>query len=188
MMVLTRPADGHIFGEIFRKSEHDIKNPADLAFLSVLKNAQHDVHIMSPNLNDNDSKTAILEAARHGVKVEIVIPRHFNDKTGVKPGQGGTNEQNIKELLAAMPADKRKNLEIKFFNGIKECTGHAQQTAHTKYLTADGQISIVGSSNHDTQSWNHSRETNLLVDSREVTAQWESQVFGPSFKRGLPVQ
>jgi phosphatidylserine/phosphatidylglycerophosphate/cardiolipin synthase-like enzyme len=187
MMVLTRPADGHVFGEIFRKSDHDIENPADLAFLSVMENAKHDIHIMSPNLNDNDAKAAILDAAKRGVKVEIVIPRHFNDKTEDKPGQGGTNEQNVKELLAAMPANKRKNLEIKYFNGIAEGTGHAQESAHTKYLTADGQISIVGSSNHDTQSWNHSRETNLLVDSREVTAQWESQVFGPSFKRGHPV-
>ncbi len=187
MMVLTRPADGHVLGEIFRKSNHDINNPADLAFLSVLKNAQHNVHIMSPNLNDNDAKNAILDAAKRGVKVEIVIPRHFNDATEAKPGQGGTNIENVKELLAAMPADKRKNLEIKFFNGIKEGTGHGQESAHTKYLTADGQISIVGSSNHDTQSWNHSRETNLLVDSREVTAKWESQVFGPSFRRGHPV-
>lgn len=186
MMVLTRPADGHMvhdwLGGVLGR---DVDNPANKAYLSIFKNAKRNINVMTPNLNDDDAKKAILDAAKRGVKVNIVLPKHFNDGTESKPGQGGTNMENVKQLLAKLPPEARGNLNIKWFNGIAPGHGHDQEVAHTKYLTADGQLAIVGSSNMDTQSWNHSRETNLLVDSAATTAKWEAQVFAPAFERGI---
>ncbi len=46
---------------------------------------------------------------------------------------------------------------------------------------------IVGSANMDTQSWNFSREVNLVVDSSEVAGGWDAQAFQPSFGRAIVV-
>lgn len=47
-----------------------------------------------------------------------------------------------------------------------------QRTSHIKLMVVDGHIGIHGSGNQDTQSWYHSQETNLMIDSKEVVQEW----------------
>lgn len=39
-------------------------------------------------------------------------------------------------------------------------------------MAVDGQVTMVGNGNQDTQSWFHSQEVNLLIDSEELTREW----------------
>lgn len=39
-------------------------------------------------------------------------------------------------------------------------------------MNVDGKVSILGNSNHDSQSWHHSQETNIMVDSEALSAEW----------------
>ena len=55
---------------------------------------------------------------------------------------------------------------------------------HTKYLSADNQVSLVGSANIDEQSWFNSREANIIVDSHEVAKVWCRKTFKTDFMRG----
>ncbi|KAI0289144.1 hypothetical protein BC826DRAFT_914911 [Russula brevipes] len=41
-----------------------------------------------------------------------------------------------------------------------------------KFMAVDDQIAIVGSGNQDTQSWFHSQEVNVMVDSPELVGEW----------------
>ena len=62
---------------------------------------------------------------------------------------------------------------------------------HTKFLTADNQIAIVGSANWDEQSWYNSRELNLLIHGHKITNSLCQKVFKDDFVRaetiGKPV-
>jgi phosphatidylserine/phosphatidylglycerophosphate/cardiolipin synthase-like enzyme len=39
-------------------------------------------------------------------------------------------------------------------------------------MSVDDQIAILGSGNQDTQSWYHSQEVNVMVDSPELVGAW----------------
>lgn len=39
-------------------------------------------------------------------------------------------------------------------------------------MMVDGQVAILGNSNHDSQSWHHSQESNILVDSPRLCEEW----------------
>ena len=52
---------------------------------------------------------------------------------------------------------------------------------HTKFLTADNQIAIVGSANWDEQSWYNSRELNLLIHGHKITNSLCQKVFKDDF-------
>lgn len=41
-----------------------------------------------------------------------------------------------------------------------------------KLLIADGHVGIQGNGNQDTQSWYHSMEVNIMIDSEEVCSGW----------------
>ena len=55
---------------------------------------------------------------------------------------------------------------------------------HTKFLSADNQVTIVGSANIDEQSWYNSRESNIIIDSYELTRSWCRKTFKIDFMKG----
>jgi phosphatidylserine/phosphatidylglycerophosphate/cardiolipin synthase-like enzyme len=59
--------------------------------------------------------------------------------------------------------------------------------SHVKYLSVDGQLAIVGSANLDNQSFSRSREVNVVIDSADVVAAWDTQLFGAELKGAVPV-
>lgn len=44
------------------------------------------------------------------------------------------------------------------------------------FLIADGHIGIQGSGNQDTQSWYHSQEINILIDSEDICRKWREGI------------
>ena len=46
------------------------------------------------------------------------------------------------------------------------------RNCHVKFMAVDDTIAILGNGNQDTQSWFHSQEVNVLVDSRQLVEEW----------------
>jgi cardiolipin synthase A/B len=164
-------------------------NPQDVAFLAAFGAATEHIHMQTPNLNDDAAKAALVEAVKRGVRVDIVLAKGFNDSTEAYPGQGGTNEENVAMLYEAVggraACDK---LRIRWHarSGVP-VVGNGIYATHAKYTSLDDKIVIVGTANMDTQSWNNSREINLVVDDPNLTTSWDAGMFDNDFASGVVV-
>ncbi|CEH16144.1 MITOCHONDRIAL CARDIOLIPIN HYDROLASE [Ceraceosorus bombacis] len=158
---------------------NDIRNAQDAAWLAGFRYAKRHVFIQSPTLNATPIKHAILHACRRGVRVELWLGLGFNDKSESMPFQGGTNEQVVTRLYRQLRREGKgdeDNLEIYWYTG-KDMTRplnavRKQRNCHVKYAQFDDQVAIIGSGNQDTQSWYHSQEINVMLDSKEIVKEW----------------
>jgi phosphatidylserine/phosphatidylglycerophosphate/cardiolipin synthase-like enzyme len=73
-------------------------------------------------------------------------------------------------------------------DGLAAIRGNGPLASHTKYATIDGQVSIVGTANMETQSWNNAREVNIVVDDAATTKKWDEQLFEADWNKGIPVE
>ena len=96
------------------------------------------------------------------------------------PGQGGTNEMFATSLVKALSPSELNLLNIHYYVGKDQDhpihNSFKQRSCHIKLLIADGHIGIQGSGNQDTQSWYHSQEINVLIDSEEVCRKWREGI------------
>lgn len=157
----------------------DVVNPQNNAWLGALKFAKRSVFIQSPVLNASDLVPAIITACRRGVKVTIIVGLGFNDfAEGIVPFQGGTNEQILAKCQRGLRSDakalenldwhwyvaKDQNVPLRFERQARNC--------HVKFMDVDGEVAIMGSGNMDTQSWYHSQEVNVMIDSPVLCKDW----------------
>ncbi|KAN0064946.1 hypothetical protein ACQY0O_002004 [Thecaphora frezii] len=157
----------------------DIRNPQDAAWLAGFRYAKEHVFIQSPTLNASPIKAAVLACVRRHVRVELWLDLGFNDKSESMPFQGGTNEQVVTSFYRQLRREGKgdeKYLEVFWYTG-KDMTRplnavRKQRNCHVKFAAFDGQVAILGSGNQDTQSWFHSQEINVMVDSRQIVAEW----------------
>lgn len=49
-------------------------------------------------------------------------------------------------------------------------------SCHIKLLIADGHVGIQGNGNQDTQSWFHSMEVNIMIDSEQICGEWRAGI------------
>lgn len=49
---------------------------------------------------------------------------------------------------------------------------HKKRSCHVKLMIVDERIGIMGNGNQDTQSWFHSQEINVMLESTEVCRAW----------------
>lgn len=186
MMVVTRQADANPLS-------NRTDNPQDQALLAAFAAAKSVIRMQTPNLNDDAAKNALLEAVKRGARVDIVLSKGFNDLSEVAPGQGGTNETNVaalhKALADAGVTDICNKLRIRWYSrdGLRAVEGNGIYASHAKYTSIDDSVVIVGTANMDTQSWNNSREVNVVVDDVATTEAWDSQLFAPDFDGGVLV-
>jgi phosphatidylserine/phosphatidylglycerophosphate/cardiolipin synthase-like enzyme len=186
MLVATRPANGIPW------ESDDHGNPQAQAFFGALAVAKTRIRMQTPNLNEPILRHALVQAARQGIKVELVLSKKYEEFTESLPTRGGTNDDSVELLYElAREAGVKKPCEmlaVRWFSndGATPVEENGPPTSHAKYLSIDGQVVVVGSANMDIQSWRNSREVNVVVDSAETTAAWDRQVFEPSFAGGVP--
>ena len=172
---------------------NDVDNPQDQAFLAAFDAATDHIRLQSPNLNDDAAKAGLLAAVRRGVRVDIILSKGFNFVTESLPGQGGPNVTTVAELYATLRAEGMSDvcdrLRIRWhsFDGIMAVDGNGPRASHTKYASVDDRIALAGTANMDTQSWNNSREVNVLVDDGTTTVSWDTMLFIPDFEQGIVV-
>jgi phosphatidylserine/phosphatidylglycerophosphate/cardiolipin synthase-like enzyme len=166
-----------------------IDNTQDQAFLAGWDAAKTHIRMQTPNLNDDAAKGALLAAVQRGVQVDVVLSRGFNDLAESFPGQGGDNDTNVQALydaLASIP-NKCDRLRVRWYSrgGVSAVFGNDEYASHAKYSSIDDQVVVVGTANMDTQSWNNSREVNVVVDDAAITQAWDAQLFDADFARGI---
>lgn len=132
----------------------------------------------------------LLSAIRRGVTVTAYLCLGYNDAGELLPFQNGTNEMISNRMYTALsspsssttasPEELRSRLRI--HNYIAKDQLHPihnkfkKRSCHIKLMIVDEQIAIQGNGNLDTQSFFHSQEVNVLVDSGMVCRAWREVV------------
>ncbi|KAI0890297.1 IQ calmodulin-binding motif protein [Annulohypoxylon maeteangense] len=154
-----------------------VSNPQNAAWLSALRNAQKNVFIQSPTLNAEPLIPAIVEACERGVDVYCYVCLGYNDSGEMLPMQGGHNESIAHNLYTKLLSPDAKPRLHWYWYVAKDQTApitatKKRRSCHIKLLIADERVGIVGNGNQDTQSWFHSQEINVMIDSPLVCGAW----------------
>lgn len=165
-----------------RFSSKNANVPQNEAWLSLIRNAKRDIFIQTPDLNAAPLLPEIVAALNRGIETTIYTCFGYNDLGEMIPGQGGTNDQVAMSLLASLPADAGHPARslLHFHNYVGKDQDHPihqsfkARSCHIKLLIVDGSVAIQGSGNQDTQSWFHSQEVNVMIDSREICEKWRA--------------
>jgi cardiolipin synthase len=122
-----------------------------LLFNALFHQAQERIVIATPYFVPDDTlRTAIVTAARRGVKVTLIVSG-IADQFLVSRVQ----RSNYEELLAA---------------GVKIMLYDAPVLLHSKHLSIDDDICVIGSSNMDMRSFQLNLEVTMVVYDRKVVA------------------
>ncbi|KAM0554066.1 hypothetical protein ACHAPJ_007141 [Fusarium lateritium] len=192
MALVSRPP----YGAIDSKNVHV---PQNEAWLSLIRNAKHTIFIQTPDLNAAPLLPALVEALRRGVEVTYYVCFGYNDPGEMIPGQGGTNDQVAQALVSSLPPNGPEHELLHIYNYVGKDQNHPihqsfkSRSCHIKLLIVDDSVGIQGSGNQDTQSWFHSQEINVMVDSTEICRKWREGIdrnqntkqFGRVAKDGL---
>ena len=119
-------------------------------FVTLTHAARHELVISTPYYVPNESmQDALCSAAYRGVDTTIIFPAR-NDSAIV----GGASRSYYSELLDA---------------GVK-IHEYVGGLLHTKSLTLDGEVTLIGSANMDRRSFDLNYENNILFCDRALTA------------------
>lgn len=155
--------------------------PQNEAFLSLIRNAQRSIFIQTPDLNAQPLLAPLITAVKRGVEVTYYVCLGYNDTGELLPGQGGTNEMAANQLYSQL-TDPEEKARLKVYYYVAADQDHPihnsfkQRSCHIKLLIADEAVAIQGSGNQDTQSWFHSQEVNVMIDSKEVCRAWREGI------------
>ncbi|KAK6511759.1 hypothetical protein TWF481_000665 [Arthrobotrys musiformis] len=154
-----------------------VRVPQNEAWIAAIRLAETQVFIQTPDLNASPLVEEILDAVKRGIEVVLYLTLGYNDAGELLPFQNGTNEQIVCSLFGSLTSDEEKERLKVYWYTAKDMRSpiHAktkQRTSHIKLMVVDGHIGIHGSGNQDTQSWFHSQETNVMIDSAEVVQEW----------------
>ncbi|TDL14124.1 hypothetical protein BD410DRAFT_797330 [Rickenella mellea] len=149
--------------------------PQDVAWISALKYAQKSVFIQSPTFNASPVVPAVMDACRRGVIVTLYVSLGYNDIGEMIPFQGGTNEYVANKMITTLIAEgegKQDNLKFHWYTAKDQVkpigASEKKRSSHVKFMSIDDQIAILGNGNQDTQSWFHSQEINIMIDSPDI--------------------
>ncbi|KAK5136872.1 hypothetical protein LTR08_001794 [Meristemomyces frigidus] len=154
--------------------------PQNEAWLSLIRNAKTAVFIQTPDLNARPLLPALVEAVKRGVEVTYYVCLGYNDLGELLPGQGGTNEMAAHSLYSQLSGSEKENLNIYFYTAADQDhpihNQFKQRSCHIKLLIVDDAVAVQGSGNQDTQSWFHSQEVNIMIDSPTVCKTWREGI------------
>ncbi|KAJ5831704.1 hypothetical protein N7474_000015 [Penicillium riverlandense] len=151
--------------------------PQNAAFLSAINHAQHSILIQTPNLNAEPLLDPLLKAVCRGVTVTAYLCLGYNDAGELLPFQNGTNEMISNRLYSSLATDEEKSrLKIYYYVGKDQIqpihNKFKRRSCHIKLMVIDEKVAIQGNGNLDTQSYFHSQEVNMLIDSEIVCKKW----------------
>ncbi|CAM6118643.1 unnamed protein product [Calypogeia fissa] len=173
MALVSRPPYGPV-------NMSNVNVPQNEAWLSCIRNAQRSVFIQTPDLNAASLMPALAAALKRGVEVTYYVCFGYNDAGEIIPGQGGTNDQAAQALYKDISPTERQLLHICYYVGKDQDhpihQSFKQRSCHVKLLIVDDHVGIQGSGNQDTQSWYHSQEINIMLDSEEVCRKWRESI------------
>lgn len=173
MALVSRPPYGP-------PSMHNVFVPQNEAWLSCIRNATRSIFIQTPDLNAAPLIPALAAALKRGIKVTYYVCFGYNDAGEIIPSQGGTNDQAAQALVKMIKPEQRNLLHICYYVGKDQDhpihQSFKQRSCHIKLLIVDDHVGIQGSGNQDTQSWYHSQEINIMLESEEICRKWREGI------------
>lgn len=99
------------------------------------------------------------------------------EKGELLPMQGGHNEMVAAHLYERLSSpEARSRLHYHWYTAKDQVAPipalQKRRSCHVKLMIVDERVGIVGSGNQDTQSWYHSQEVNVMLESEAVCAAW----------------
>eukprot|EP01112_Ceratiomyxa_fruticulosa_P005373 TRINITY_DN1599_c1_g1_i1.p1 TRINITY_DN1599_c1_g1~~TRINITY_DN1599_c1_g1_i1.p1 ORF type:complete len:524 (+),score=59.51 TRINITY_DN1599_c1_g1_i1:189-1760(+) len=148
-------------------------NPQDVAWRSAFALARNSIYIQTPDFNAVPAIKGVIRACARGVKVTIWLCYGYNALKERFPRQGGENAHVIKKMYQKLQEIHcEQNLVVCWYVAKNQTRPQKSIPCHVKFMSIDDSVAIVGSGNMDVQSWYHSAECNVMVDSKEVVAEW----------------
>jgi len=126
------------------------------AYLKAFNTAEKSITISNPYFADADIIQTLCNAAKRGVKVQVILPAE-NDMAVVKAAAVGYYPNLIKA-----------GVEVYEYQG---------RMAHQKVAVVDGKWATVGSSNLDARSLEYNDEMNLVVLDEKFAASVQEKMF-----------
>ena len=124
------------------------------AYFSIINSAKHHIYISTPYFTPNESiLTAIKTASLSGIDVRLMLP-YKSDSLLVY-------WSTLSYLSELMEAGVKVYLYHKGFN-------------HSKFITADGNLSAIGSANMDMRSFEHNFEVTSIIYDEKITKELET--------------
>ncbi|KAH9809011.1 hypothetical protein DFH28DRAFT_1134528 [Melampsora americana] len=156
---------------------NDIRVPQNAAWIAGFKYAKKKVFIQTPTLNSSPVVRMCLDAAERGVLVILYLDLGFNDKGESIPFQGGTNQEVVIRMYKRLrKCNKQEYLKVYWYTGkdqIRPINAVLKsRNCHVKFMAIDDEVGIQGNGNQDTQSWFHSQEINVMIDSKQMVGEW----------------
>ncbi|HEY9897811.1 MAG TPA: phosphatidylserine/phosphatidylglycerophosphate/cardiolipin synthase family protein [Pantanalinema sp.] len=155
-------------------------NDADQGLLAAMNAATTSIKLTTPNFNATEVWDAIEDAAKRGVKVQLLVTRMRNPVLVADRSTAWAAER----FVAQLPEEARRNVELHWTSE----DGKNLSDSHTKYLSVDGQWAYVGSQNMDNQSWSFSREVGVGIDDAAQVARLDRAVFDHDWATSIPAK
>ncbi|KAL5117244.1 hypothetical protein ACEQ8H_004803 [Pleosporales sp. CAS-2024a] len=150
--------------------------PQNEAWLSAIRNAKSKIFIQTPNLNASPLLPALRDAAARGIHVTYYVCMGYNDAGELLPFQGGNNEMVANTIYTDMDEAHKKYLRIYYYVAKDQVmpihNKFKARSCHIKLMIVDDHVGIQGNGNQDTQSWFHSMEVNIMIDSHQICKDW----------------
>jgi cardiolipin synthase len=148
------PIPGGFTGQVIATGPDQSATGLSDTMCALLYGARDHVNVTTPYyVPDQQTQAALCAAALRGVKVTMILPAR-NDNWIV----GAASESHYDELLLC-------GVRIHAFTpGL----------LHSKIMTVDGRLALIGSTNMDRRSFNLNYENSMLIDSVDVTAELDA--------------
>jgi len=108
--------------------------------------------------------------------VETMNFTDVNNQGELLPNQGGHNEMIAHSLYHSLSPAARPRLHYAWYVAKDQTKplvqSRRERSCHIKLMIVDERVGIQGNGNQDTQSWYHSQEINVMIDSEEVCKTW----------------
>jgi cardiolipin synthase len=136
---------------VVKSSPSDRATASRVTFQMLIEGCDHSVHISTPYfLPDRALRRALVETARRGVKITVVLPGRSTDQKWVRLA----SRRMWGQLLEA---------GIRIFE-------YRDTMTHAKMLIADELWSVLGTTNIDNRSFEHNDEINIAMRDAELAA------------------
>ena len=156
--ILTGPAYfpslrqvGETTAFVVKSSPSDRATASRVAFQTLMEASDHSIHISTPYfLPDRSLRRALIETARRGVRITVIVPGHKTDQRWVRLA----SRRMWGQVLAA---------GVRIFE-------YRQTMTHAKVLVADELWCVLGTTNIDNRSFEHNDEVNVAMRDRSLAA------------------
>jgi cardiolipin synthase len=136
---------------VIRSSPSDRATASRVTFQTLMEGSDHSIHINTPYfLPDRSLRRAIVETARRGVKITVIVPGRGTDQRWVR-------------LASRRMWGRLLEAGVRIFE-------YRSTMIHAKVLIVDELWSVLGTTNIDNRSFEHNDEVNVAMRDRALAA------------------